>query len=139
MTAIYNEICSKASEKRFLRSKEKYKSEQPIFRDNDLYNHVRSRKELINYDKLQWHKIENVCQYANKYFTTNTFIKYEILSFVHSKCANYIKFIRIEPYFCSDTMPSMYLRHEALRLVNPVSASGGRARPLVIVGGNPAR
>jgi len=67
MTAIYIEICSRVNKKIFLQSIEKYKSEQPIFKDNDLYNHVRNCKELINYDKLHWHKIENVCQYANKY------------------------------------------------------------------------
>jgi len=42
MIAIYNEICFKVNEKRFVRSMEKYKFEQPIFRDNDLYNYVRN-------------------------------------------------------------------------------------------------
>lgn len=119
ITAIYIEACSKAKEKKFLRSMGKYRCGQPIFKGNDLFNHVRSCRELINYDVLHWQKIGNICQYANKYFAVGGFVRDEILSFVRSECVNYIKFIRIEPYFCSDTMPPMYLREEALRPVNP--------------------
>ena len=100
ITAIYNEICYKTNEKRFFRSMEKYKYDQPIFKDNDLYSHVRRCGELINYSALQWHKMGNVCQYADKYYVVNDYIKDEILDFVNSKCADYTKYIRIDPYFC---------------------------------------
>lgn len=119
ITAIYNEICSKTDEKRFFRSMEKYQCEQPIFKDNDLHSHVRSCGELINYSALQWHKMRSVCQYVDKYYRVHGYIKDEILDFIHSKCAGYTKYIRLDPYFCSDTMPLISLREEAVRPVDP--------------------
>lgn len=50
-------ICSKATGKKILAVQEKYRCEKPIFRGNDFFSHVRSRKELINYDVLHWYKI----------------------------------------------------------------------------------
>lgn len=119
MNAIYNDIYDKACKKEFLQSMEKYRIGQPIFTGNDLYKHVRDCNELIDYEKLTWEKAANVCSYGNKYYIVNSYIKEELLDFIHNECKGKKKYIRINPYFCSEEFPIPYFIHEALRPVNP--------------------
>lgn len=120
LTSIYLDLINNIRKKEFIKSFEKYNKNHPIFRGNDLFNYVRDCGELINYSGLSWVKNQNdICQYNSKYYKVSVYLREELLEFIHFKCANYKKYIRIHPYYSFNKMPLMYLKEEALRPVDP--------------------
>ncbi len=81
LTSIYLEVAEKAMEIMFIQSFEKYKKDNPIFKNNNLYEHVRHDNELIDFTILNWGKINCICEYDGSYFKPNGFLKEEIIQF----------------------------------------------------------
>jgi len=83
LTAVYIEILNEVRRKEFLKSIEKYDEHQPIFKDNNLFIHVRNCKELIDYNSLEWLKQSYVCKYEGKFLDASSFLREELLK-IHS-------------------------------------------------------
>lgn len=119
LTSIYIEVWEKVQAIRFLQSMERYREDHPIFRNNNLYEHVRSDNELIDFNILNWDKIGCNCEYNGCFYQPNSFLREEVLQFTRSQLPFEKKFIRLDAYYCSEKRPPMYFEHEALRPVNP--------------------
>jgi len=119
LTAVYIEILNNVRKKEFIKSLEKYDIQQPIFKEKNLFSHVRGCKELIDYDILKWIKQSNICKYGEKFLEASSFIREELFQFLFEKCSKYKKYIRIHPYVCFDKIPMMIIQEEALRPIDP--------------------
>lgn len=119
LISIYNDVRQAANDKEFVRSFELYDTRHPIFVGNNLFNHVRECRELIDYNALEWIKLSDYCKFEDKFYQPNVYIKKEMLEFISDIGSEYKKYIRLEPYCYFEKLPPKYLKEEALRPVNP--------------------
>ncbi|NMA31972.1 MAG: hypothetical protein GX941_09280 [Candidatus Methanofastidiosa archaeon] len=119
LTSIYHDVWKRSCEIMFLRSMEKYRDNNPIFKKNNLYEHVRHCNELIDFTVLNWDKLISTCEYGGSYFIPNGFLKEEIIEFTKNQFPFKKKYIRLDAYYCSEKRPPLLIGEEALRPVNP--------------------
>jgi len=68
---------------------------------------------------LKWEKIGCNCAYSGHFFVPDSFLSEEVMQFAREYIPFAEKYIRLDPYFCSEKRPALYLKEEAQRPVNP--------------------